>query len=90
MLRIQMNHGKDLMGKGPEPGPQEVLDHRRRRQHVGTTHPARQHPLRRSQHLIGLGRPVRARDIANQQGRRRSRSEGIEGREQIVRHGELQ
>jgi hypothetical protein len=62
VLRIQMDHREDLMRQIPQACPQEVLDHRRRRQHVSPTHPACQHPLRGLQHLIGIGRTVLARN----------------------------
>jgi hypothetical protein len=67
VLCIQVHHGEDLMRQNPQPCPQEVLDHRRRRQHVSPTHPVRQHPQRGLHYLVSLGRSVFACDIANEQ-----------------------
>ncbi len=84
--------GQEMEQVLDQPSPQEVLHHRRRVQHVGPTYPACQQPLRRQQHLIGIGQPVVARHGADHQGRigNGSGNKGIEGREQIVRHGGLQ
>lgn len=76
VLCIQMDHRADFMRQIPQACPQVVLDHRRRRQHVGPTHPARQHPLRGLQYLVHVGRTVLARDMANSSDRARSPETG--------------
>ncbi|WP_157008279.1 hypothetical protein [Xenophilus azovorans] len=90
MLGIQVDHTEHLVRQGSQPHPQEVPDHRRRVEHAGTAHPPCQHALRRRQDFIGAGRPVCTLRVAHQQRGRSSSSEGVEGRDEIVRHGELQ
>ena len=68
-----MDDREHLVLQCPELDPQEIAYHLRRDQRVATTHLAGQHAQGGLQYLVGLGRPVVARDIANEKG-------GIEGK----------
>jgi hypothetical protein len=89
MLRIQMHQAEHFVLEPTQPQAQEIAHHLRRRQHVAAAHTTQQQALRSLQHLIGFGRTVRARNLANE---KRCRDRGFErrkGRNEIVRHGRL-
>lgn len=69
VLCIQMDDGEHLVLQRPQLHPQEVAHHLRRVQDFAVAHLSCEYTLRSLQHLVGVGRTVVARDIANEKGR---------------------
>jgi hypothetical protein len=83
VLRIQHQHREHLMLQATQSHAQEVPHDLWRAQHFASLHLLPEQRLRRMEHFVRLCRPVRARDIANEENRRPS------GRDKIVCHGRL-
>ena len=66
---VQADDTEHLVLQRPQLDPQEVAHHLRRGQRFAAAHLPGEHVLRRLQHLVGIGRTVVARDIANEKGR---------------------
>ena len=64
-----MDDGEHLVLQRPQLDPQEVAHHLRRGQGFAAAHLSCENTPRSLQHLVGIGRTVVARDIANEKGR---------------------
>jgi len=56
----------DRGSQRPQLDPQEIAHHLRRSQRFAAAHLSCEHAPRSLQHLVGIGRTVVARDIANE------------------------